>query len=199
MEKTREIRRLVDELSRKLGPLFGAVLEDCATESNGKLSFGGLTGPYGTSMEATYLSNKNAPHGSRPNVEHSRYDLINRRKRGRGAYYIKGHLLNERLGGTGNDWKNLTPLTRRANSEHERIAEARVKTAVNAGNMVYYKVNAQYGRTLERDPDPIIDSIKSGEVDVPNRLICQAELVTPAAISGSGREEDLAYTGTNKY
>ncbi|WP_111669040.1 eCIS core domain-containing protein [Algoriphagus litoralis] len=188
-EKTREIRRLVDELSRKLGPLFGAVLQDCATESNGGLVFGGLTGPYGTSMEATYLSSKNAPHGSRPSVNHTRYDQINQRKRGRGAYYIKGHLLNERLGGTGADWKNLTPLTRRANSEHERIAEARVKTAVNAGNMVYYKVEAQYGRSLTTDPDPIINSIKAAEIDIPNRLICQAELITPASISASGREE----------
>ncbi len=188
-EKTREVRRLVDELSRKLGPLFGSVLQDCANESNGGLVFGGLTGPYGTSMEATYLSSKNAPHGSRPSVEDPRYNLINNRKRGRGAYYIKGHLLNERLGGAGNTWKNLTPLTRRANSEHERIAEARVKTAVNAGNMVYYKVDAQYGRTLQIDADPRINSIKSAEVDVPNRLICQAELITPAAISASGREE----------
>ncbi|WP_051287008.1 eCIS core domain-containing protein [Algoriphagus mannitolivorans] len=188
-QKTREIRRLVDELSRKLGPLFSSVLEECASESNGKLAFGSLTGPYGTSMEATYLSNKNAPHGSRPSVDHPRYDLINRRKRGRGAYYIKGHLLNERLGGTGANWKNLTPLTRRANSEHERFAESRVKTAVNAGNMVYYKVEAQYGRTLQTDPDPIINSIKSGEVDIPNRLVCKAELITPAAISRSGREE----------
>ena len=130
-------------------------------------------------MEASFLSNKNAPHGSRPSVNHPRYDLINQRKRGAGAYYIKGHLLNERLGGTGANWKNLTPLTRRANSEHERIAEARVKTAVNAGNMVYYKVEAQYGRTLETDSDPVINSIKSAEVDIPTRLLCHAELITP--------------------
>jgi hypothetical protein len=188
-EKTRAIRLLVDELSRKLGPLFGAVLQDCATESNGGLVFGSLTGPYGTSMEATYLSSKKAPHGSRPSVDHTRYDKINRRKRGNGAYYIKGHLLNERLGGTGADWKNLTPLTRRANSEHERTAEARVKTAVNAGNMVYYKVVAQYGRSLTIDPDPTINSIKAAEIDIPNRLVCQAELITPASISASGREE----------
>lgn len=188
-EKTREIRRLVDQLSQKLGPLFSSVLEDCATEQNGKLVFGSLTGPYGTSMEASFLSNKNAPHGSRPSVNHPRYDLINQRKRGAGAYYIKGHLLNERLGGTGANWKNLTPLTRRANSEHERIAEARVKTAVNAGNMVYYKVEAQYGRTLETDSDPVINSIKSAEVDIPTRLLCHAELITPPSLSSTGREE----------
>ena len=27
------------------------------------------------------------------------------------AYYVKGHLLNHNIGGTGKDWKNLTPLT----------------------------------------------------------------------------------------
>lgn len=186
-EKTREIRRLVDDLSKKIGPLF--TLVDCANESNGGLVFGGLTGPYGTSMEATYLTKQKPLLGSSPRVDHARYTLINRRKRGRGAYYIKGHLLNERLGGTGADWKNLTPLTRRANSEHERIAEARIKTAVNAGNIVYYKVVAQYGRTLQTDPDPIINDIKSAEIDVPNRLVCQADLITPAPLSNTGREE----------
>ncbi|HSF55310.1 MAG TPA: DUF4157 domain-containing protein [Algoriphagus sp.] len=195
-EKTREIRRLVDELSRKIGPLFNVM--DCANEANGGLVFGSLTGPYGTSMEATYLTKKNPPPGSSPRVNHARYDLINRRKRGRGAYYIKGHLLNERLGGTGADWKNLTPLTRRANSEHERIAEARIKTAVNAGNIVYYKVVAQYGRTLQNDPDPLVNSIKSAEIDIPNRLVCQADLITPAANSNTGREErtSLVPSGT---
>lgn len=187
--KTREIRRLVDELSGILGPLFNGAILPSATMSNGGIVFGSLTGPYGTSMEATYLSKKNPDTGSRPSVGHPNYDIINRRKRGRGAYYVKGHLLNERLGGKGNIWDNLTPLTRRANSEHERFAESRVKTAVNAGNMVYYKVTAQYGRSLQTNPDPAINSIMSAEVEVPNRLICQADLVTPATLSSSGREE----------
>jgi len=54
--------------------------------------------------------------------------------------YIKGHLLNDNLGGPGSA-QNLYPITADANSKHERNVERLVKDWVNnKGYWVYYKV-----------------------------------------------------------
>ena len=56
--------------------------------------------------------------------------------------YIKGHLLNDNLGGKG-DTENLFPITGRANADHERDIESEAKTVVNKqGRMAYYRVVA---------------------------------------------------------
>lgn len=44
--------------------------------------------------------------------------------------YIKGHLLNDNIGGPG-DAKNLFPITAKANREHEQSIESKVKRWVN--------------------------------------------------------------------
>ena len=128
------------------------------------------------------------PTGSRPSVTSPEYAIINQRRNQGGSYYVLGHLLNENLGGTGDEWKNLTPLTRSANSEHERIAEARVKTAVSAGNIVYYKVEAIYGRDLVTTTDKKKNEIMKHEVNVPDKLKCEAKMITPKKVSGSDKE-----------
>jgi hypothetical protein len=48
----------------------------------------------------------------------------------RGYTWIKGHLLNENLGGPGNS-ENLTPLTAAANSDHKNTFEAPIKIALS--------------------------------------------------------------------
>jgi hypothetical protein len=54
--------------------------------------------------------------------------------------YIKGHLLNDNLGGSGQD-TNLYPITANANKVHENQVESIVKGWVNNdGYWVYYKV-----------------------------------------------------------
>jgi hypothetical protein len=150
-QKVETIRGLMDELSAVTGPLFKGERPDCAIKGAG-LEFGGLrSGKYGTTMEATFLTNIKMPAGSVPAPPHLQsFEVINQRRNQGGSYYVKGHLLNNNLGGTGKDWENLTPLTREANSAHERIAEARVKNAVAAGNIVYYKVHAKYGRSAKK-------------------------------------------------
>jgi hypothetical protein len=179
----------MDELSALTGPLFTGERPDCAIEGHG-LEFRGLwSGKYGTTMQAKYLTNIKMPAGSVPAPPHLQsFEVINQRRNQGGAYYVKGHLLNHNLGGTGRDWKNLTPLTREANSAHESIAEARVKNAVNAGNIVYYEVLAKYGRSASRGPNRTIQDIMNEEVHVPKQLVCEATLVTPANVSSSGRE-----------
>ena len=60
---------------------------------------------------------------------------------GGASFYIRGHLLNEHLGGMGT-WKNLTPLSREGNHQHESQVESLVKSAVDSGAVVEYSVEA---------------------------------------------------------
>jgi len=54
--------------------------------------------------------------------------------------YIRGHLLNDNVGGPGID-KNLFPITANANKEHESVIESKVKSWVNGDKQwVHYKV-----------------------------------------------------------
>jgi hypothetical protein len=71
------------------------------------------------------------PRGSEPAVNSTNFSYINVRKDGSGSYYVKGHLLNDNLGGPGNTWANLTPLNRDANKAHQLNFEDAVKTDVN--------------------------------------------------------------------
>ncbi len=188
-KKAEKLRELMDELSAITGALFAGERPSCAKEGSG-LDFGSLySGKYGKSMKAEFLTNKDMPSGSVPSVSHHKsFAIINQRRNGAGSYYILGHLLNHNLGGTGKDWKNLTPLTRDANSAHEHIAEARVKNAVSAGNIVYYKVEAQYGRGAASASNKTIQEIMTEEAHVPLKLVCEAEMVTPADVSNDGKE-----------
>ncbi|HLP54709.1 MAG TPA: DNA/RNA non-specific endonuclease [Fluviicola sp.] len=54
--------------------------------------------------------------------------------------YVRGHLLNDNLGGEGKPY-NLFPITANANKEHERVIESKVKNWVNDEKQwVYYHV-----------------------------------------------------------
>lgn len=70
---------------------------------------------------------------------------MNKRRSGKGSFYIKGHLLSEKLGGPGM-WENMTPLTRSANDEHERKVEKTLKDETDKGKIFEYTVTPQYGR-----------------------------------------------------
>lgn len=63
--------------------------------------------------------------------------------------YIRGHLLNDNLGGSGNE-ENLFPITSAANRAHEAAIESYVKRWVNDDKFwVYYKVEIQGNPTEE--------------------------------------------------
>jgi hypothetical protein len=47
-----------------------------------------------------------------------------------GGGWIKGHLLNDNLGGEGTS-ANLTPMTRAANAQYEHLVERPLKTALD--------------------------------------------------------------------
>jgi hypothetical protein len=185
-QKARDLGAKLDQLSAETGPLFAGQKPPCSKDQPTGLTFNPRhNGKYGSQMRANTLTNIRMPEGSVPSVTlHQSFNIINQRRNRGGSYYVLGHLLNHNLGGTGRDWANLTPLTREANSEHERVVESRVKNAVDAGNVVEYVVRAEYGRSVGSSPDPTIREIKQHEVDVPTGLVCEATLIAPAAVAG---------------
>jgi len=188
-----KMRKLLDELSYLTGPLFTGLRPDCSSTIENGLDFSPTFKNYGKEMKAKTLTYMKMPDGSIPGVSgNADFDIINQRRNQKGSYYVLGHLLNHNLGGTGKEWKNLTPLTRQANSRHESIAEARVKNAVTAGNIVYYKVEAVYGRSVPKSADPTIQKIMDAEQAVPEKLICEAEMITPDQMSKKGSSKRVS-------
>jgi hypothetical protein len=60
--------------------------------------------------------------------------------------YIRGHLLNEQLGGPGDDVRNLAPITQNANSSHKNHVETEVKRLVNVEHKwIWYEVEVLFG------------------------------------------------------
>lgn len=67
----------------------------------------------------------------------------NRKKTGSGSgpyYYIKGHLLNDNLGGIANE-ANLFPITHEANGQHKSYVEEYIKKGISEGYVYRYEVN----------------------------------------------------------
>jgi len=200
-DKEKELRDLMDELSEVTGPLFANVLPKTKPPKYDGRSGAG----WGTGMEVDGLTKDGLEVGTTPSVGGGDFDTINKRRSGNGSYYILGHLLNMKLGGPGNTWDNLTPITRSANSQHESIAEARVKNAVDAGNIVKYSVTAEYNRSsstkslesavnasnINEDKDVIKEIIRA-ETNVPTKLVCVATMKNPK----TNQETALVPAGT---
>lgn len=67
-------------------------------------------------------------------------------------YMVQGHLLNQKIGGPGNNMDNLTPITKSANTMHEKKIENAVKNNVKSGkHVVDYHVEADYSTSPAAD------------------------------------------------
>lgn len=156
--KGAKINNLIDELATKTAEI--------PLSSSGKTNtppvFGPLRQGFGTLARVAYLRAPHKDDGSSPNVNNTDlFKSINLRRKGQGAYYVKGHLLNDNLRGPGDSWTNLTPITQKANSNHKTKFENPVKGAVNdsisrnanppekpVGHVKDFIVKAEYGRSL---------------------------------------------------
>lgn len=124
--------------------------------SQSHITYGPLTGRgFGSYMLADPLT-RNGPAGSSPSVTNPTWEALLARRQnggGRSSYYVRGHLLNDQVHGTGADWKNLTPLTQRTNNHsklgHEKKVEKEVKTRTARGEVLCYQVIPKYGRVFE--------------------------------------------------
>ncbi|HYV13308.1 MAG TPA: DNA/RNA non-specific endonuclease [Pyrinomonadaceae bacterium] len=139
------------------------------------------------------LNLKDPKHGSRPTVSDQHFKDLNIRRYGNvtsnstDSYYILGHLLNEQLGGPGNKWQNLTPLSRKGNAQHVTQVETDVKAEAKS-KIVRYEVQARYGRAasalLATIPANTTDAVLMNkrkvllaEQYVPSTLLCRAYTV----------------------
>ena len=184
--KAQEIQKLLDKLSVPASVLFGTAMPKLGdpvwSSGDSKTQFGGSV----TFKPIT----KAVKYGSTPTgASHSVYDIVDKRRQSGGAsYYIRGHLLNDNLGGPGS-WKNLTPLSREGNHQHESQAESVVKAAVSSGAIVEYNITAQYSprsdkaglikqiqASTDADKDVKI-KIVEGEDMVPRGLNCEAYIL----------------------
>ena len=155
-------------------------------------------GNYGSLARVDNLSKGHQDGSEAAQIFTDNYRKLNVRKQGSRGFYVRGHLLSEKLGGPGNDWRNLTPLFQNANRKHESDFESKVKTAVSKDEKIEnFRVQAIYGRSpsglIETLKDPNDDSIPAGmnpnynpfvvaelleaEAMVPNQLACNAEVL----------------------
>ncbi|MEY3289627.1 MAG: hypothetical protein RLZZ419_1869 [Pseudomonadota bacterium] len=134
--------KIVD-LTNKLGKLAADILsgDNASTPPN----YGGLINGFGSSVTVEKLTSKHAP-GSEPSVTSTLWDTLNLRRKGSGSYYVRGHLLNHWLGGSGETWANLTPITRNANSNMSSQFEEHAKGLVipKSDNQLKFAVNVDY-------------------------------------------------------
>ena len=114
-------------------------------ESSGKIApmvrFGGLHNDCGTEMEAVLIPSDDMggtepKAGTWPSWWAAAAPADTK-------YWVRGHLLNHNLGGPG-EKRNLTPITKKANSQHHSLVEKAAKLAMAQGKGLYYKVTAKY-------------------------------------------------------
>jgi hypothetical protein len=167
-------------------------------ETNTEPEFGSVTGDdYGTSVKVAIMK-KPRTGGSRADSSlfTDNYRILNQRMQGRRRFYVRGHLLNNHLGGTGREWKNLTPLFQNTNSQHNAKFERLVKKAYNADKVIKdFEVRAVYGRSQRAVPASVseenrdkVRNLLRAETKIPSHLECKADIMKQ---DGSGVEEPL--------
>ena len=114
--------------------------------------------------------------------------------------YRLGHLLNHHIGGPGNDWRNLTPITPSANTSHLNDVERSVKTLVLTHNRwVKYEVTAEYSGAAPAASGNVHPfethfarrlrwsyQLRKPSDNDPNRLVNDSQAVSGIAASDSG-------------
>ena len=120
--------------------------------------------------------------------------------------YRLGHLLNHHIGGPGDDWRNLTPITPSANSNHLHSVEKDVKALIiDHKRWVRYEVVADYSGSAPAAPaggkvNPLEKKFarrlkwsyqlkKAG--DKPNELEDDTKAVGSIAAKDSGKVESI--------
>ncbi|MBI5926628.1 MAG: DUF4157 domain-containing protein [Aquabacterium sp.] len=156
----------------------------------------GGTGPggFGVTVGVEKLTEDHEA-GSGPSASSGEWEALASRKDGGSTYYVRGHLLNDNLGGTGAEWQNLAPLTQATNNRSAvsmlRTFENTVKNAVlNDKKTVNLTVTMSYGQpgrqadadkvkkswTPKADADQIAKII-AAEAHVPSSVNCVAHEV----------------------
>jgi hypothetical protein len=123
-----------------------------STDAQGKqqrhaVAFGSLVNDCGSSMDA-WLYPDDDIKGTTPSVRPSWWvTMMADPATDKGwvsSNVVQGHLLNEHLGGPGNDMRNLTPFAKSTNSQHHAYVEKAAKAIKARGNILRYMVQVDY-------------------------------------------------------
>ena len=163
----------VNTLSNYMPPLF-----DITDIGKFELNFGPLTASgFGSKMEVkNQHKTTRPPSGSVPGVTNDTYDTLKKKRNGGSTFYILGHLLNHNIGGSGNDFRNLTPLTRKGNKDHNVQIEETAKADLNAGKVINYTVTPDYGK-------PNIVKNQPATISVKKKKVIESEEKTPVKVN----------------
>lgn len=177
--KITEVQGMLNSLSVHTAKLFGTAVPE--VDGPHHTPSGDSRTAFGTSARIARLHKNNRPPGSAPyGAGHQVYDVIDQRRMSGGAsFYVRGHLLNENLGGMGT-WKNLTPLSRDTNHQHESQVESLVKAAVDSGAVVQYSVQVVPASRI--DSQSIINSLPDDSQKATKEQIIRAEEAVPEAL-----------------
>ncbi|MEO1383966.1 MAG: DNA/RNA non-specific endonuclease [Bacteroidota bacterium] len=161
-----------------------------------EIVFYGLTPErYGIKVRVDRLTNIGPP-GTSPKVTSPAWELLKRRKYGKGTYYVRGHLLNDNLHGPGNNWKNLTPLTQEANNtgadSMEKKFEKPIKDVVTKGqNAVFFEVRPVYGSRTNALEAKLVQKEQAGSISADDQIrlnIIREEAKIPISMDCYARE-----------
>ena len=196
---TKGFERKLEELSGVLA-VFQSRGQEGQIPPTSRIRFAGLTAQqFGRGVIVDKLT-KIGPPGGQPQVTSRWWRTLTLRKDGKGSYYVRGHLLNHNLHGTGTNWKNLTPLTQGANNRNNdsmlHTFEKYVKRSVDAGNAVYFEVMPIY----EAPTPGVISRINVNPEGLPPKYnandlkkikqIAQIEAKIPSSIKCEAQEYD---------
>lgn len=146
----------------------------------------------GKKMTATL--DPNAPiKGSTPKTggdTNTLYEDLNKKY---GGNYVRGHLLNDNLGGLG-VMENLYPLSTAANGAHLEHVEGPVKALLISGNTVKYEVTAKQnsaGADFLKSPKSTLGFSAS----VGTQLLISRVIPVDPVVGNWGLNEELAHKG----
>ncbi len=174
-EEKREkvIKFQLDRLSQVTASFFGAM--EVGDVKHNSSTRGGAT--IGESVEVKHLSKKGRADGikgSQPkDAPNTVWDVLKKRKKGNGTYYIRGHLLNDNISGPGT-WDNMAPIPGSFNTgEMEPAIESQAKKAVQSGGTIDFNLSFNFGRAksvIKPDDSAEVQQIKNAEEHVPLSL-----------------------------
>lgn len=144
---------------------------------------------FGTGARVTGLRELRAPN--QPSVSSGTWSTLLKRKNrdGGASYYVAGHLINGTFGGPGSDWRNLTPLTQRANnSSIESMLhtfENPVRNAIRDHARVDLSVNAVYGQPSRAEDVKRAKGLEPAEKGRDIAELIGAEALIPSEIQSA--------------
>jgi len=202
-QKTTSIQLILEELGPKVAELMQEA-QGISLSSQAPV-YGARYGDFGTAMRVQIVDGRPIGRGSQPSVTNANWGELRKRKTSEGSadtYYIRAHLLNDNIGGPGNNFDNLSILTQRANNRdwwssggsHEVMVEVRVKKMVEENRSFIYVVTTAHGRSLNTSllsaiaadnslsasRKQALTGIVTAEQFVPTAFICTIKEIDPS-------------------